>query len=347
MAHMRGPKPAATAAAATLSVGQWIHDLDTAIVDEVTRAHPFAWDEDHITFSWISRLMRQFRTVTVIDGRQLFSVAWQAFKAKGSLEQAIGDIAFVVRFHFPRKSSLVGIGLLEAKRIAIDRAVYSELNWKQLERQSAGRSNHRVLLYDYASCAMRHNLVGQLCCEHLEPACFPVGHVSSIPTAHVLAVRTRRRALADRGLPLAFQIGVRYLRGFDLEYDRELVTAVLRDSPALAHYVIVADVSGGTAAPPSNERLPSVSPKVFRRLPKISPHGERLFAVTKESVHRLTDQAKPRQIAGMLRGDVGRHGFDPLTFRSNSPSVHSRFGATPSECTDDDESFGSRKKGDG
>ena len=339
--------PIAKATAAALSVSQWIHGLDTAIVEEVTRAHPFAWDEDHITFSWISRLMRQFRTVSVVDGQQQFTVAWQAFKAKGLLEHAIGDIAFIVRFHFRAKPPLTGVGFLEAKRIASDRAIYSELNWKQLERQSAGRSNHRVLLYDYSSCAMGHNLTGQLCCDHFKPACFTVGHASSIPTAQVLAVRTRRRALANRGLPLAFQIGVRYLRGFDLEYDPGLVKVVVKESPALAHYLIVADVYGGAAAPPTDERIPSVSPRVFRRLPKNSRYIESPLPMVKESRHRLKyEGAIPLQIEGVFRGDTSSDGFDPLMFPGDAPSTHSRLGNTPAKYADERAFLGSRKKGD-
>jgi hypothetical protein len=251
------------------SVEEWIHRLDAAILDEVVNAYPSAWDEDHITYAWVARVIRDFRSVRLRNEGQGNDVDWQAFKAKGALERKVGDIAVIVNFHYTARPVLTGVGLLEAKRVSMSGKSYSAIKWSQLARECISSSNHRVLLYDYEHIHLEASLAAQLFCEHLTPDSFHAVHASAVPTVHVIAQNRKDRAISAPGVPLAYQLAVRYLRGFDLDYNHELIEDIRDHKPPRVRYLIVADGDGSNV--PSEPGPEPIDPD---RFDEIEPYVE-------------------------------------------------------------------------
>ncbi|MDS3859205.1 hypothetical protein RIF25_00150 [Thermosynechococcaceae cyanobacterium BACA0444] len=243
-----------------------MNEVENVISSSVHSCNPRAWNEDHISYTWLQGITQNFRDVTITDIPSCFSMAWDAYKADGVLEEDHGDIAILIRLTFPKQKSLTGVAFLEAKR-RYTSGGYTKLNWKQLEYQSSKVSNHQILLYDNQptdACVI--NLLKQGFC-HL---CFSIPYQSTqaivVPTPHVLALRSRAKKINSLGLPLAYKICCRYLQGLDLDFSSQLVSDVQSGVLDGVKYLLVAHVAQGDTDEPTTQSI-EINRERYRRLP--------------------------------------------------------------------------------
>ncbi|BAU42141.1 hypothetical protein [Leptolyngbya sp. O-77] len=227
----------------------WLKEVQDNISSSISGCSPRAWNEDHISYTWLQNITSTFSKVLITGTSSHFSIAWDAYKAEGAFEEDNGDIAVLVRLTFPERKTLTGVAFLEAKRSyseakrSYSKSRYRKLKWSQLEYQSSLVSNHRVLLYDkepIKDCIA--NLVKQGYSLGSAQNLFQEVNAVVVPTPHVLALRSRAKNLSAMGLPLAYQLCCRYLQGLDLDFSSQLVSAVRAGVASGVKYLLVVHV---------------------------------------------------------------------------------------------------------
>lgn len=218
--------------------------------------YPRAWNEDHITYSWLSKLSEAWPSLAPARHGPI-DVSWDAYKMDGALEEENGDVAFLIDLRFDNGNTLQGVGFLEAKRIYTS-GRFDALKWKQLIGLEANSTNHQLLLYDYDPVQTEFSQFESICyfdCEECgeeqELRCYH-GYADKssaivVPSVHAIAYEEKGRVLESIGYRLAEQIIMRYFRGLDLNFDKDLVAKVLAGVAGGAKYLAVATVSVGSS----------------------------------------------------------------------------------------------------
>lgn len=226
--------------------------LDKCIRD----CYPRAWNEDHITYSWLSKLRDAWPSLSPALYADV-DVSWDAYKMDGALEEDNGDVAFLIDMRFDNGNTLQGVGFLEAKRI-YNSGRFDQLKWKQLIGLEANSANHQLLLYDFDPLPTAFSQFESICyfdcdaCgeEQELHCCHGYSEKSSaivVPSVHAIAYEEKGRILESIGYRLAEQITMRYFRGLDLNFDKNLVAEVLAGAAGGAKYLAVARVSVPTS----------------------------------------------------------------------------------------------------
>lgn len=228
----------------------WLIKVEELVTAAIDGCHPRDWKEDLITSSWLKSLRDNLPSVSIQGLGSHFAVAWDAYKANGMLEQQYGDVAVLVELRFAKRKSLRGVAFLEAKRSYP--SGYRALKWKQLAKQSAAISNHRLLLYD--NQPIQHQEWAVACCPPWHPWPFVDTRALVAPTTHALSLRSRTRKLHALGVPLGLQLCTRYLRGLDLDYSQRLASDVARGVLGGIRFLLVASVSAAEDIEPTQQR---------------------------------------------------------------------------------------------
>ena len=232
-----------------------LNHIDQIIQNEIVNCFPRYWNEDHITYSWLKKLISEWPSIS-LNPQPTTSVQWDAYKMDGKLEQENGDVAFLIDIKFDNGNTLIGVGFLEAKRIYTSGS-FDALKYPQLKLLSANSSSHQLLLYDNDPMPTRYSLGGCYpfcCCSGCEPylSCYcELSEVSAaivVPTLHAIAYEEKGKKLEKIGHRLSEQIVLRYFRGLDLDFDPDLVTRVLAGVVGGAQYLAVATVQIGAGA---------------------------------------------------------------------------------------------------
>lgn len=233
--------------------------IDRILHKEIAQCHPRYWNEDHITLSWLKRLISEWPSFSLAPHPTTI-VRWDAYKMDGSLEQENGDVAFLIDINFDNGNALQGVGFLEAKRI-YDTGRFEALKWAQLRLLSSNSSNHQLLLYDHSPIPTQYSLGACLpcdccpCCEDHGQYCCESSEFSAaivMPTLHAIAYEEKGRVLESIGHRLSEQILLRYFRGLDLDFDADLVKRVLAGAPGGPKFLAIATIHVGGGANPSD-----------------------------------------------------------------------------------------------
>lgn len=216
---------------------QFLATVEEIFRDVIRRCYPTSWDEDHITYSITDELATKLPSVRVIGFDRPFNIRWDARKLRGGAEQALGDLAVVVRMTSWSGEQINGVGLLEAKRRYVDQATFSAFGKQQLRRIVRNAPSSRLLLYDYSQIAdFEDNLHVPYVWPSDDPlrwpyhpySVTPYSHSVTVPSALVLATGLNSTALYKYSIPFSVQLCSRYLRGFDLEFKDDAVSKVER-----------------------------------------------------------------------------------------------------------------------
>jgi hypothetical protein len=229
--------------------------IDQIIHREVAGCHPRYWSEDHITYSWLKKLISEWPRISLAS-HPTTSVRWDAYKMDGNLEQENGDVAFLIDINFVNGNKLLGVGFLEAKRI-YDNGNFEALKWAQLRLLSSNSSSHQLLLYDHNPISTQYSLETCLPGAYF-PICIKSGLYCGVPsklsaaivmpTLHAIAYKEKSRKLESIGYRLSEQIVLRYFRGLDLNFDTDLVKRVLAGAAGGAKFLAVATIHIGDEA---------------------------------------------------------------------------------------------------
>ena len=244
--------------------------VESILDKEIRKCHPRAWNEDHITYSWLARLQDEWPNLSSAPHLGI-DVSWDAYKMDGSLEEENGDVAFLVDLRFDNGNTLHGVGFLEAKRI-YPSCRFDALKWKQLIGLNSNSFNHQLLLYDYDPLPTAFSGFDSVCyfvcqtCGEEEECCCCHGYNEKsaaivVPSVHAIAYEDKGRRLESIGYRLSEQIVMRYFRGLDLNFDKALVANVLAGIAGGAKYLAVATVAIG-----NSERGSDIAPSDRVRL---------------------------------------------------------------------------------
>jgi hypothetical protein len=218
--------------------------IDSVIESAISGCHPRSWNEDHISYSWLQALLKMGSQLSIPLPIGL-SVAWDAYKQDGVLEQDNGDIAFLVKLVFPNGNELIGVGFLEAKRI-YESGKYDALKWAQLRRMNTNSTSHQLLLFDFEPQQIIASQ-GLGCCLDGPGRCQCERSTSALvtPTVHALAYEEKDRSLSSICSGLTEQIFFRYFRGLDLNFDKDLVENVKNGNAGGVKFLAIASVRLG------------------------------------------------------------------------------------------------------
>ena len=262
---------------------EWIWDVESSISQSIADCASRAWNEDHISYTWLNAMRKNNRYIGIPSWPRPFSIAWDGYKADGALEESHGDIAILVKQTFPNKSELLGVGFLEAKRSYKTSGRYAKIDWAQLNRQNGNTAHHKLLLYDHDPVILNHHTAwsGIFPFSHPHPMWEKFAYYCEkyardfqtyacvCPSRHAIAYRTRTKKLHELCVPLSHQICLRYFFGHDLDYNPQLVADVLNGVADGIDYLLVAHVSFGEGGESSVDTIP------FNRDAYTQPENER------------------------------------------------------------------------
>jgi hypothetical protein len=185
------------------------------------------WDENYITLELLKSLKKYFRS----SGNKLFtenrSILLNAYKNKGKIENKYGDITFIIRRFINRNNYVDGLGFCEAKK-EYESYKLESLSTEQLVRMNNEVPNHKLLLHlrQYnQSFEPKHRRMG------IWPHWFSHSPYLACTIPSINAVKLKSKQARDYlpdSIPLSYQIMGKYLEGFDLTYDANLLEKISR-----------------------------------------------------------------------------------------------------------------------
>lgn len=198
----------------------------------ISSCFPYEWNEDHITFSMLKSIRKDFSSFAFWGWGLRESVNWSAYKYSGKLENKYGDIGVLVKLVYRDGRVLEGIGFVEAKRRYQGKLTFDALKIPQLRRIKKNFPHSYLLLYDYEP------ITGFIGNHALAPSESPLNTsykgLASQPFTHALAVQThtalattaKDQSLYKHGIPFSHLLVNRYFNGLDLEFDEEILNHV-------------------------------------------------------------------------------------------------------------------------
>lgn len=207
---------------------QGIEEVINELVEDVKILN---WDEDHITRKLLSQLTTKL-SGSLLSDMENKVVFFTPFKLRKGLEEKYGDIAIIVSIEYTDGDKIEGIAFLEAKKKYKDTGVYSAIKWDQLERINSNAPHSQLLLYDFRNISefSSTGLVPKKSPTSTNPMIqLPVTKFVVIPTNKAIQVKVNNERLYKLSLPLSYQIGYRYLNGFDLDFGHKKLEQVKRD----------------------------------------------------------------------------------------------------------------------
>jgi hypothetical protein len=166
------------------------------------------WKEDFITADILKGIKKAPHNVFKIDD-EYKSISWDAYKYSGKLEQTYGDIAFIVKIDFGAGKVLEGIAYIEAKRIYhsndLKSCSFEKIKWDRLNEYASSSDAHYMMFYD----ADPRLKVKYLC--------------KTIPTRHLLKIKSRKRDIYPFCEYFHQLIGFRLSMGYGLDFDEKKV----------------------------------------------------------------------------------------------------------------------------
>lgn len=214
---------------------QFLARVEGIFRDVIRHLYPTSWEENHITYTITDELAAKLPSLRVTGFDRPFKIRWDARKLTGNPEQALGDLAVIVRIKSWSGEEINGAGLLEAKRRSVDDAKFSAFRKSQLRKIVRNAPSSRLLLYDYSQIAdFEDNLHVPYVRSSDDPlrwpyrpySITPYSHSVTVPSALALATDLNSTALYKYSIPFSIQLCARYLRGFDLEFKDNSISKI-------------------------------------------------------------------------------------------------------------------------
>lgn len=213
----------------------WHQAVDDTVNSALGKCYPRDWkDEDYLTRSLLFALKNEHSNVTIEQGEpgKNAKCHWDVYKntKEQGIEQKHGDIGILVQLRFGEDKILEGVAFLEAKRIYHNQADdsksrFSALDMEQLKRYCNNSSFHRTVFYD---CVSSESGISAFS--------------ATIPTRHLITINSDDRAIYPHCEYLSYCLTDRYLQGYELDFDPDLVASVkgFLDANGGVKYLVVA-----------------------------------------------------------------------------------------------------------
>ncbi len=207
---------------------QGIEELINELVQEIFILN---WDEDFITRKLLSQLAQKLNgsQITDLENRVVFLTP---FKLTKPVEKKFGDIAIIVNIEYGDGDKIEGIAFLEAKRKYKESRNFDAIKWEQLERICNNAPHSQLLLYDFRDISefSSTGLVTKKSATASNPmAQLPVTKFVSVPINKAIQIKQKNERLYKLSLPFSYQVGYRYMNGFDLDYNNDKLNQVKED----------------------------------------------------------------------------------------------------------------------
>lgn len=218
------------------------HVIDA--ICERTKRH--SWDENHISYLLVEELGRLLSDHRVHFKGWSKVVRWQAYKNKGKIENAHGDIALLLNIQFSTKEVLRGVAFLEAKR-EYEPEMFGSLKLEQVDDILANTPYSQLLLYYRDKLKWPVKWPGS---DEWESHMWisPLNSVS--PLLRQLAPRHNGK-VQRICLPFSMFLTARAFWGLDLDYRQELYDniAFANQAPDAPDFLAVIDIYYDGQAP--------------------------------------------------------------------------------------------------
>jgi hypothetical protein len=214
------------------------HDVNNIVNKTIVEGYDHGHNEDGITIEILKNFRKKFEQAEITDLAIPTKLLCGAYKytKKYKLEQRFGDIAVLVKIHYKDKSTLEGIGFLEAKKREEATGRFGAFKIKQIKRIYNNAPNSFVLTYDYKPAnnqskdidlTLRDNSKAFLLNRDSIVA-IPLGSplVTSavvIPNNIILREKKLKVSLYRNAIPFCYQLCYRFLLGFDLNFTESTV----------------------------------------------------------------------------------------------------------------------------
>jgi len=218
-----------------------------------------SWDENHITFTIVDEFSSgfRFRNISIEGLDRPFKLKWDARKLRRPTEETLGDLAILVHLETWEGESIEGVGALEAKRRAPNKASYDSVRQSQLKRICKKSPHSHLLLYDYAQVTgFTDNLAstywnGDNYFSIQYSNVTPYSHCVTLPVSTALSVGKYNTSLYKFCMPFSVQLCARYFRGYDLETDNKIIVDVKNNIERYGgfRYLWLVGISTGEADP--------------------------------------------------------------------------------------------------
>lgn len=214
-----------------LTLNKFCQSIEELINELVQEIFVLDWDEDYITRKFLSQIAQRLNGSQIVDleNRAVFLTP---FKLTKPLEKKFGDIAVIVNIAYSDGDQIEGIAFLEAKRKYKQSRCFDAIKWEQLERIYENAPHSQLLLYDFRDVSefASTGLVTKKSATASNPmAQLPVTKFVTVPINKAVQVKQKNERLYKLSLPLSYQLGYRYLNGFDLDFNSEKLSKVKGD----------------------------------------------------------------------------------------------------------------------
>lgn len=195
---------------------EFIGKFEKIINEEIHLANPRYWDEDSITHSLLKKLEQEFHSLELeIEGENTLRIDWQSYKAKGTIENKLGDILLIVDYQDEENEhSLIGVSSLEAKRRYEGVGSFDAIKFVQLERITDNIPLSKLLLYDYEDNSNFHMALDLKT------------KIVTIPAKICTTLGKKNLSLYNFSLPLSLQFANRYFRALDLDFNENIIKKI-------------------------------------------------------------------------------------------------------------------------
>lgn len=202
------------------SLNKFCLGIEELINDLVEANFILDWDEDTLTRKFLSQLRQRLNgsLITDHDNRVIFLTPYKLSK---TVEKKYGDIGIIVNIEYGDGDKVEGMALLEAKRRYKDSRRYDALDWSQLDRIYKNAPHSQLLLYDFRDISefASTGLVSKKNATVNNPMTqLPVTKFVVLPLNKAIQIKKNNERLYKLSLPISYQIGYRYLNGFDLDF---------------------------------------------------------------------------------------------------------------------------------
>lgn len=205
--------------------------IEEVINDLVASSKALRWDENYITAELFARITTRLNgsLISDLDDKVVFLTP---FKLGLSSEKKFGDIAIIVNIDYGDGDSIEGVAFLEAKKKYKASRNFDALKWEQLNRIYNNAPHSQLLLYDFRDISefASTGLVSKKSGNATNPMIqLPVTKFVTVPLTKAIQVKKKNDRLYKLSLPLSYQIGYRYMNGFDLDFQHDILKEVKTD----------------------------------------------------------------------------------------------------------------------
>lgn len=251
-----------------IEYSNFYYQLEGWLRGAIRTAHPFSWDENHLTFSIVDALGREASSIELTGMDRPFKLVWDARKLRLPEEADFGDMAVVVKLKTWAGEMLEGVGFLEAKRRDLRGSNFPAAKTSQLNRILRKAPSANLLLYDYDNVSSCMDNLATFFEDHYYKRRFgpgsPFTHSICVPVRIAVQQGQYSTHLHKFGVPLSYQLLGRYFRGFDLETERSVIEAAKGNiaKHGGARTLLLVGVSTGEQEP----ELPEVNDNLYTRV---------------------------------------------------------------------------------